>query len=130
MADILDVLCTTEYDRELECVITVWHGYASSNQFRAICERALELIKKHGAKKGISDNRGMKNIAVADQEWLLKNYLPRVVKTGYNTSASVIPTDQLAQMTVRELASKIDNNIIHQRFFKTLSEARTWIRTA
>ncbi|MES2765469.1 MAG: hypothetical protein V4642_06365 [Bacteroidota bacterium] len=129
MADILDVLCTTEYDPELQCVITVWHGYASSNQFRAICERALDLVKKHEVKKGISDNRGMKNIAVADQEWVMKDYLPRVLATGYHTSATIVPTDHYAQMTLKELSSKIDDSIVQQKFFKTMNEARTWIKT-
>ncbi len=129
MADILDVLCTTEYNPELQCVVSVWHGYASSNQFRAICERALDLVIKHDLKKGISDNRGMKNIAVADQEWVMKDFLPRLLATGYHTSATIIPTDHLAQMTLKELSSKIDENELKQRFFKMMSEAKTWIKT-
>lgn len=129
MADILDVLCSVEYDPELECIISSWHGYASSNQFRAICERALDLVKKHNVKKGISDNRGMSIIAAPDQEWVLKDYLPRVLETGYYASATILPTDHFAKVSLDEISSKISGKEIKQKYFDNISDAKEWIRT-
>jgi len=129
VADILDALCTVSYDPELECVISTWHGYASSNQFRAICERILETIQKHGATKSISDNREMSIISKPDQDWILSDFMPRLLETGYNASATILPFNHFAKISVEEIVNKINDREIRVRYFTRIIDAKQWIKT-
>lgn len=129
MAEILDALCTVSYDSELHCVISTWHGYASSNQFRAICERVLEMIEKHGVNKSISDNREMSIISQPDQDWILENFMPRLLDSGFKASATILPANHFAKISLDEIVNKIDEGEIRIKYFSKIIDAKTWIKT-
>ncbi len=127
MADILETLCTITYDPELHCVISKWNGYASSNQFRAICERMLEMLQQYDAKKSLSDNREMSIISAPDQEWILRDFMPRLLETGYYASGTILPVNHFAKVSLDEIVSKIDEKEVKIKYFSKLIDAKEWI---
>lgn len=115
------------FDDDLGAVLMDWNGFMSSSEFYEANERVLELLKKKKSLKIIADLRNMKIIKLEDQEWLSKNWFPRIIAAGLSFVAIVESDDFFNRLTVNSITEKI-NNRITVKYFKTYLGARSWIR--
>ncbi|HYF04019.1 MAG TPA: hypothetical protein VEC36_11615 [Patescibacteria group bacterium] len=129
MIKVPETVCSVRYDEKLHCGVLIWHGYASSEQLRACYERFLELVQKHGFIKGLSDNRNMVMFSAEDQEWLTKEFIPRLKATNFRYSAVVAPISHFARIGVDNVVRQISNDEIEIRYFQTSPEAERWLES-
>lgn len=133
-----DSVSTLSYDPSIPCSHMVWHGFASSQDFRAACLRAYELTRQHRLSKGISDARNLRIISLADQQWFLEEYLPMVLDLRISTnyySAVLMPKDFFGRQSIDTIADQVENVMEHRyqgiqittRYFDNEAEARAWL---
>lgn len=131
-----DAVCTLSYDPEVPCSHMVWHGFASSTDFRAACMRALELVSEKRLTKGLSDARHLRVISVADQEWFTNDYLPMALalNLGPSYSAVIVPHDFFGKQSLDSLRGGVEDKLAHEtdveattRYFDNEAAAREWL---
>ena len=129
MATDISTACTVEYDKDTGCGIMTWRGYATSAQLRAAYNNFLKLVQDCGVNKGLSDNRGMTMLSLEDQEWINKDFLPRLLKTGFKYSAVIVPASHFARIGVENVVQNIQQDEIQVRYFPTVDKAKEWLRS-
>jgi len=123
----IDNVCSFSIDKASEIILMQWHGYATSSQFRAICESMLQLMKEHNIWRVLADTTHMKMISMEDQKWLDNEWLPRAIAAGYEKCAIIVSPDYFTRVTVDSVVSKIDQNQLEIRYFDDVSAAREWL---
>lgn len=133
-----DAVSTLSYDPSIPCSHIVWHGFASSHDFRAACMRAYELTREHRLSKGISDARNLRIISLTDQQWFLEEYLPMVLDLRISTnyySAVLMPKDYFGRQSIDSIADQVEEAMVSQyqgihtttRYFDNEADARAWL---
>lgn len=131
--------CSIYYDAELPGSYTLWHGFASSADFRAACLSGLELAREHRTFKGISDARQMRVISLADQKWFTDELLPMIMELHISPvmySAVVVPSDFFGRQSLDSLAEQVDDTVAQQfasievvtRYFDNDDDAYRWLK--
>jgi hypothetical protein len=69
----------------------------------------------------------MKVIKQSDQEWVRRDWIPRVLAAGLRRIALVIPKSGLAMMNVQETLSRVPGTKLDVAYFATIEEARAWL---
>lgn len=120
-------ICSMFYDDTVPCICVVWKQYATSKQLRFIHEKLLELIASHGASKVLGDDTALPTIHQEDQNWILKNWLPRARAAGLKAGASKKPSAYFGRKSVEAIHSfKLED--VALRSFDDLAEGRAWLR--
>ncbi len=122
--------CIVSYLVDAKSAMIQWTGMPSSDEFRIGCNTALDVMQKNGVSKVLVDNSSATLFTVKDQQWLNNEWLPRAEKAGYRYSATVLgDSDAFVKFAVNNIASKRDNTKFESKFFKTVDEAKEWLRT-
>ncbi|WBA44140.1 STAS/SEC14 domain-containing protein [Hymenobacter canadensis] len=107
-----------------------WQCFASGDEFRQAVSTTLDLARQHGARNWLSDNRLMRAIRVADQEWYSTALHAPLLALGLRRMAVVESEDAMNRMAVNGLLRQHANTFTFElRQFATLEEARTWLRS-
>ena len=133
-----DAVSTLSYDASVPCSHIVWHGFASSQDFRAACLRAYELMRQHRLSKGISDARNLRIISLTDQQWFTDEYLPMVFGLQISStyySAVIVPKDYFGRQSLDAIAEMAQSVITQKyeglqattRYFDNEDDARQWL---
>jgi hypothetical protein len=113
---------------ESECAILTWRQYVTSEEFIEISEKFLEFIQKHQVRKIINDARLASHITdEADQQWLIENYIPRLMAYGLKASAIVLPTNRLIKLQVEDVVDEVGPVNIPTQYFSNVDDAKKWI---
>ncbi len=134
-----DTVSTLSFDAGVPCSLIVWHGFASSADFRATCMRGLDLMRERRFSKGISDARNLRIISLADQQWFTEEYVPMVLELGLSPvlySAVVLPRDFFGRQSLDQIVDQVDEVMtqttyqdqrIRTEYFEDYADARAWI---
>ena len=121
------------WNTDLLCVEIAGKRYADSAQYRAMLERALQLLKDRRAKKLLADTATMGvTMSAEDMVWTEMDWFPRCLKAGLKYFAMVMPKALGAHMTVDKFSQKFDpdSSGFLRRFFTDVTEAKEWLRKA
>ena len=135
-----DGVSTLYYDAEMPGSYIVWHGFASSADFRATCLRSLELSRERRIYKSISDAHNMRVISLADQRWLAEEFLPMMLDMGISPkfySGTIMPNDYFGRQSLDTLNEQVKDMLATQykdvqsftRYFDSYEDARAWLLT-
>jgi len=83
---------TLVYYPETHIVHNTFRGQPTGEQFREALNAGVEVMRKYGGSKWLSDDRENKVIFSAeDQEWADNDWFPRMTEVGWKTWAMVMP---------------------------------------
>lgn len=100
---------TIVYDEELSLGIATWNGFLSSSEFREAVEICLNLMDEHKLLRWLGDNRKLRAIRQADQDWFVEHVLPRLVASTLRRNASVVSEDLFNKMAVEQIIKRANN---------------------
>jgi hypothetical protein len=122
-----------QWDSFTRCVVLEWRDFAYGDEYRTALNKAIQALEEKQSNKFLSDSRRMKAIPQEDQEWLLKDWVPRATKAGLKHLAIVLPKSTLGQMTLQRLAQAgPDKRFISNdgtSYFEMLEDAKRWLRS-
>lgn len=121
--------CRIDVLVEVPCLKIKWVGLPPSEEFRKGCNTALELMRKHGIVKILTDNTEAKVFAVEDQRWLNEEWLPQAQAIGYRCSAVLVQNDPFVTFAVKNIMAKRDPKKFTSKFFTDEREALEWLKT-
>ena len=115
------------FDKELNCVVMEWDGYATSKQFKQGTELMLNTLIQNNCSKVLADIKDIKIIAMEDQQWLNQEFLPRATTFGFKAIAIVKPNYYFNKVAVETISYKVDKDKLTINFFDNVNEAREWL---
>lgn len=116
------------FDKETDCVVMEWDGYATSEQFKEGTELMLNTLIQHNTSKVLADIKDMKIIGMQDQQWLDTHFLPRAVKFGFNAIAIIRPDSYFNKVAVESVSYKVDKEKLTINFFDNTDDAKNWLK--
>jgi hypothetical protein len=105
------------------------HQFVHGDTFRNVLEKGLEIFRKRGAKKWLSDDRGNGPLKPSDAEWALNDWAPRVMAAGWKAWAVVMPEKVLGQMNMKRWIETYAAQGVTVQAFTDPDEAMTWLET-
>ena len=115
------------FDKDLNCVVMDWNGYATSKQFKQGTELMLNTLIQNNCSKVLADIKDMKIIAMEDQQWLNEEFLPRATSFGFKAIAIVKPSYYFNQVAVETISYKVDKDKLTINFFDNIEDAKEWL---
>lgn len=103
------------------------HQFIYGEPFREFLMKGTEVLKKHGGKKWLSDDRANTVLSQEDAEWGMTNWFPQTVQAGWKYWAIVRPKKVLAQMGMERLVKDFAEKGVVAQFFSDPEEALTWL---
>jgi hypothetical protein len=116
-------------DRQRNCVIAEFRGFATSAEFRAGTMKILDAIKERRVDSLISDNRKLEVVTDADQMWIRDAWVPLAVAAGLKRIAVVLAKQGLGKFASQEIISQFPDSTFVTRTFDSLDEAKKWVAT-
>jgi hypothetical protein len=106
-----------------------WQGWAKPAEFQAANDALIQAITDHHGTKVLGDSRQIKVIQKTDQEWVNRDWFPRILAAGLTRMALVLPTSGLAKMNIDQVVSRVADRL-DVAYFATLDDARKWLARA
>jgi len=104
--------------------------FVHGDEFRAILERGLVVLKERAAYKWLSDDRGNGPLKPTDADWALNDWAPRVMKAGWKFWAVVMPEKVLGQMNMKRWIETYAAQGVTVQAFSDPHEALRWLENA
>ena len=118
---------TIEIEQDKNLLILTWHGFANGEGFREARTTAVQLSKKYGINKWLSNMKDMKAIRQADQEWSTNEWLPTFLDLDIKKWAVVISDDMFNQMAMSSMMGKMRTRLTNPvEYFQDLNTAKNW----
>jgi hypothetical protein len=118
------------WDSVTRSVVLEWRNFAYGDEYRSALNAVIRAMEENRSNKVLSDSRRMKAIPQEDQDWLLKEWVPRAGKAGLKHMAIVLPKSTLGQMTLQRLAQVgPDKRLVSNdgtSYFESVEEAKKW----
>ena len=119
-------VAVVRWDAESQAAFIRWQGWAKPDEFRAANDALVEAIKDHGATRVLGDAGQIKVIQQSDQDWVNRDWFPRILAAGLTRLAMVAPSSGLAKMNIDDMVSRVADQL-DVAYFATLGEARVWL---
>ncbi|MBD1397351.1 hypothetical protein H9Q13_09260 [Pontibacter sp. JH31] len=100
---------TISYDEDMSLGIAIWDGFLSSSDLRDAVEVCLQLIEEHRLLRWLADNRKLRAIRQADQDWIVDSVIPRLAASTLRRNASIVSEDLFNKMAVAQIIKRADN---------------------
>jgi hypothetical protein len=116
------------WEEEAECVHTEWHGFASKHNLKSGLIKAVELAKEKKATRWLGDLRDMHVYDLKDQEWIIKELVPRMHLIGIKRMAFIKPILPVTRMSINRMIRACDPKGKLSAVFEDLPSAYEWLR--
>lgn len=105
-----------------------WKSYAPSVAYRAILNLAVEWTQKYQLHSFLTDQRSRGPILHVDEQWVIREWVPRMVAAGLHRAAVVQSPDFFnAQAVERVVKNALPIVPMPIKNFLTLEEAMAWM---
>lgn len=102
-------LVTITYDETWQLGIATWNGFLNSYEFKTAVEACLSLMDEHKLLRWLGDNRKMRAIRKADQDWFVAYAVPRMIAGTLRRNAAVVSEDLFNKMAVEQIVKRAPN---------------------
>jgi SpoIIAA-like len=119
-------VAVVKWDPPCKAAHMEWQGWAKPAEFQAANDALIQAIKDHHGSRVPGDSRLIKVIQKSDQDWVNRDWFPRILAAGVTRMALVLPASGLAKMNIDELVSRVADRL-DVAYFATLDEARDWL---
>ncbi|MFD2245247.1 hypothetical protein [Pontibacter ruber] len=103
-----DEILHIELNKELSCIYLKWHSHPSSQDFRHLYKQAADLAHEHKCRYWLSDARALHFLEFADQNWLLRELVPRLITSPLLKYARITTQESLAMFDVQRICDSIE----------------------
>ena len=122
---------TMVYYPNEKIIHNTFKGRPTGKEFRDALNAGVEVMKKRGGSKWLSDDREHQVDFTSDEQvWADTDWFPRMVEAGWKTWAMVVPTAVKDRMNVKEIIDKIYDQGIRVAVFTDVDEALDWLKKA
>ena len=105
-----------------------WKGYASSEQLREGLLKVLDIVIKEHSLLLLADLKHMQSISPADEEWIIKEWFPKIVLTGIKRLGIVTSLDYFNNTSVNRIMRSIQPLVTFEtEYFVDSSDAFKWL---
>jgi hypothetical protein len=112
---------------ERQLLVVEWRAWANSVDRRRAQQTSLRAAEVSRATQLLVDARNMRLVLVDDERWWSEVMLPRLTTTEIRWIAVVVPANQLAEVSVDDMAETRRRGVAESRHFGTIDEARAWL---
>lgn len=123
--------CRIEYDATNQLLAFTLIGFLPSVDLRAAYEEALRTTRRYEVRRWLNDFSQMRAVRQADQDWLVRDFTPRLIISVGATlqrSAMVLSTDAMNQLFASDVVERTSPTRSWQfRLFSTRPEALAWL---
>jgi stage II sporulation SpoAA-like protein len=119
-------VAVVKWDAASQAAHMEWQGWAKSQEFRAANDALVQAIVDHQGSKVLGDSRQIKVIQTADQDWVNRDWFPRILAAGLTRMALVLPNSGLAKMNIDDMVSRVAERL-DTAYFASLDDARKWL---
>lgn len=120
--------CDIIWNEEVKAVVLQWKGYATSEQFRDIMNKGLELLVSKRGSKWVGDCTKFMTLQKADEDWSNSDWLGRAMQSGIKTIAIVTPEKLIQKNIVDRIIDNNGNVLISTQKFSSVEEALAWLK--
>ncbi|MGV3538658.1 MAG: STAS/SEC14 domain-containing protein [Rufibacter sp.] len=118
------------YDVEKELACATWNGFLSKQEFQEATTTCAKLLEEENITRWLADNRKMKAIRQADQEWFMANIWPRMVNSRLRRMATLVSEDLFNKMAVEQMVQRADHlGDIVLKDFEDEAAALAWLNS-
>ena len=106
-----------------------WHGYATSEEFRAALLTGVRAMSSRHVVAYVSDARKAKAVAPEDEVWAREVWLPQAVAAGLKRMAIVTAESGLVKMEFDDAAVDMTSQAFSMRTFTSIEAATVWAQS-
>lgn len=124
---------------ENECGILRYHpdgivhhefkGRAVGEPFRQLLLKGLEVLKKKGARRWLSDDRKHSVLAEDDEKWAHVTWFPQAAAAGWKYWAVINPEKAVGQMQHARTMKTMELGGVKVVVVSTVEQGLEWLRT-
>lgn len=119
---------TVHFDPSTATLETEWLDFVNSDDLRAALDEALRLGRLYGVRGWIGNNKRMRTIRPADQDWMNQVWFPEFAKLGVRRLAVVVSDDALNRMGIDNILQRASDLVpFDTQYFADAAEARRWV---
>ncbi len=120
-------IVTLKYHADTRIVHHEFHKFVHGEPFRSALSEGVELMKRNGGCKWLSDDRGNGALPSDDAQWAQTVWFPAVKAAGWKHWAVVMPTKVLGQLNMKQWVSQYAALGINSQVFDDPDKAYTWL---
>ncbi len=117
------------YHPEAKVVHHQFHKYIFGDAFRSVLTTGVEVMKKNGAHKWLSDDRNNSALSPEDTDWGLTVWTPQVMAAGWRYWAVVLPEKAVGQMNMKRFIEDYSTRGIKVQVFSDPDKALKWLES-
>lgn len=115
------------YHEDTKIVHHIYQPTIHGEYIREELNAGVELLKKHGAVKWLSDNHLFNDLPPEDSEWINTVWLPNALAAGWKQWALVVPTEEAGRMNMVQFVTTFANMGVETRVFIDPDKAMEWL---
>lgn len=119
--------CTLFYNAKINALGVIWKCQATSEQYRQVFIKSLEMMMLYRTPFWISDMRKQGAILVEDQKWMFKEIFPAAVQHGLQKGVCIYDPEQHNEDYRERLRQTSLTLGIETFFFQSYQAAEEWI---
>lgn len=117
------------YHPEAKVVHHQFHKYIFGDAFRSVLSTGVEVMKKNGAHKWLSDDRNNSAVSKEDAEWGEAVWTPQVIGAGWKYWAVVLPEKVVGQMSLKRFMDDYSLRGVKVQVFSDPDKALKWLES-
>ncbi|HET9053722.1 MAG TPA: HAMP domain-containing sensor histidine kinase, partial [Cyclobacteriaceae bacterium] len=121
--------CTVFYNARINALGVVWKCQPTSEQYRQVFIKCLEMMMLYPTPYWISDLRKQSTVSVDDQKWMFKEIFPAAVQHGLRTGICIYDPQQHNEDYRERLKNTSLSLGIETFFFQSQHSAEEWIES-
>lgn len=121
--------CTLFYNARINALGVIWKRQPTSEQYRQIFIKCLEMMMLYHTPYWISDLRKQGSIPVDDQKWMFKEIFPAAVQHGLQTGICIYDPEQHNENYRERLKNTSLALGVDTFFFQSQHSAEEWIES-
>ena len=120
---------TLWYHNDAKIVHHKFHTFTHGEDLRNGLTKGLEIMKKNGATKWLSDDRENPILKKEDMEWTASVWRPAVINAGWKYWAIVMPEKIAGQMAMNKIIKEYANTGVTVQIFPNADAALAWLES-
>jgi hypothetical protein len=118
---------TLYYHHDKKMVHHIYKPSIGGERLKDALNTGVDLLRKYGATKWLSDNRAIEAHTQEETEWINSNWLPQAIDAGWKYWALVVPESILARMNMSEFVNSFYDMGVRIMVFNQPEEAMHWL---
>ncbi|MCB1156680.1 MAG: hypothetical protein H7A25_26600 [Leptospiraceae bacterium] len=118
------------YNPEIHCIEVHWNStdLFRFEEYKEVLNQGLKLLILHQTNKWLADTREISRISVEGKDWLERDWFLRVIKSIKKIRIAILlPYSPLTKLSIDHT---LNIDVLEQKYFQELDEARGWLKKA